>query len=227
MTLYKSSALVLFAASIAAAQQPPPSVAPVSPTQPVTDPAFPPPKKPESRGPQVVAILRTSMTSKSAREGAPLKLALRKEIALPGGGTLPKGTILTGKVTGASPHQKGKPNGALMLLVDTALVQDGAPIPLHVEIESLAPSVESETARVTLPSSNGGRLGGTGNAGGSDQLIAERSDTTGLRSNIKDSGVAGIYLRTLPGSSGVVFALNEDVFLDSGTQFTLRIGQGK
>ncbi len=219
-------ALLLFTA-LAAAQQPSSPAAPKSPTQPGTDQAFPPPEKPGTQDSQVIAILRTSVTSRSTHEGAPLKAALRKAITLANGETFPKGSVITGKVTGASPHKKDKPNGALLLLFDSALLKDGSVMPLHVEITSLAPSVESETARTTLPSNNGGRIGGTGNSGGGAQLLSELGDSTGLRSNIRDSGLPGIYLRSMQGSSGALFALKEDVFLDSGTQLTLKIDAGK
>ncbi len=166
-----------------------------------------------------VAILRTAVNSKGTHEGAEVRAVLRQPITLADGTVLAKGTMLTGRVAQVSAHAKTKPNGAVLLLLDRALPKGGPPMPLVVQIRGLAPSVESETSRVQLP---GARLGGTSNAGGTEQMDFQANDRSSLHSNAPSAtGLEGVYLRNSAGGSGVVFSPGADVYLDDGTQMTL------
>jgi hypothetical protein len=174
-----------------------------------------------------VLILRNSLTSKNATEGKEVKAELEKAIVLPGGQTLPKYTMVFGRIAQVSQHSKGKPNGALLLVFDMARVKGKDPVPVIVQISKLMPSAAAENNTQTMPGSTGGRIGGTGNSGGTQQLQFEREDKSTLAGNNKQSDIAGIYLRNNAGGSGTVFALGEDVDLDQDIRMNVLIAQGQ
>jgi hypothetical protein len=172
------------------------------------------------RGIAVVVSLRTSLTSKNAPEGKEIKTTLEHAVTLPDGTVLSRNTVIRGVVAHASQHTKQKPNGALMLVFSEALSKsEAAPVPLFAKMRQLATATNDT---VTLP---GARLGGTSNAGGTEQLSFESNTQGSMTSNVKSSGLAGILLDATAPGSGVLYALDGDVFLDEGTQITLLIAK--
>jgi hypothetical protein len=166
--------------------------------------------------------LETSVTSKNSHEGTPVKALFKHPVTLPDGETLPKGTILLGRILQVSPHSKAKPNGALLLIFNEARPKEGVSLPLAVKIRSLSQSADSENAAIVLP---GAKVGGAANSGGEAQRDFELTDHSTMTSNIKQSGLDGIYLQPSPGGSGVVFAAGTDIYLDSGIRMTLLIAR--
>ena len=109
----------------------------------------------------------------------------------------------------------------MLLTFDQARAKDGALIPVAVTIISLADSADSANESVALP---GVRVGGAANSGGTAMLAQDMNDhTRGLYSNVKQSGLNGVFLKDAQGGSGVVFAVGEDVFLDAGIQMVVQI----
>ena len=170
----------------------------------------------------VTAVLQTSISSKNTAAGKEIKAVLRKEIRLPDGTRLPAGTMLSGRVEQVSTHSRSSPNGALLLVLNSAKTRDGTTVPVVVIVRALAASVASENEVIQLP---GVRLGGTGNSGGAEQLVFNRNDRSDLHSNLKQSGLTGIYIDNKAGGSGTFFAVDEDVFLDGGVQLKLLIAR--
>jgi hypothetical protein len=198
---------------------------PSSPTAPVTGTGpgpytvqAPRSNNSELRGVRAVVSLRTSVTSKNAPEGKEIKATLERAVTLPDGTVLPRNTEIRGVVAHSSPHEKKKPNGALMLAFYEAVPKhDSTPILLLTKMQELS---STNNATVPMP---GAKLGGTSNAGGGAQLNFEQNDRSDLSSNIKSSGLSGILLDASAPGSGVLYALGDDVYLDSGTQITLLI----
>jgi hypothetical protein len=108
----------------------------------------------------------------------------------------------------------------MLLTFDQAKLKSGGSLPVTVRISALAASADAANESVALP---GARVGGSANAGGSQQLTCENNDKTTLHSNIKQSGLEGVYLQPSPGGSGVVFAANGDVYLDANIQMVVQI----
>ena len=56
-------------------------------------------------------------------------------------------------------------------------------------------------------------------------MRADRNDRSNLHSNMKQTGLTGVYLEHSPGGSGVAFALGEDVYLDEGVQLGVLLSE--
>jgi hypothetical protein len=96
------------------------------------------------------------------------------------------------------------------------------PIQLVVRIQTLAPSVESENARTTLPNSNGNMVALAGNSGGTSQIEAQLNDRSNLSGKHQDaSSIAGVHLTPSARGDGAIFAFGEDVYLDPDVQMTV------
>ena len=173
---------------------------------------------------RAIVTLKTPISSKGESKGKEIKLLLAQAVALPDGTALPRGTALHGLVGQSSQHSKAKPNGALLLLIDEARPKDSEPIPLLVKIRALSPSASAEIDRTELP---GARLGGSSNSGGTQQMMADQNDHTEIRHNVKDSGLKGVYLDSAASGSGLVYALDDDVYLDEGVALTLVVARRK
>jgi hypothetical protein len=168
-------------------------------------------------------ILRTSLTSKNAPQGKPVRADLEQALKLPDGEILPKGTTFLGTVLASSKHSKDKPNGTLVLEFHEAAVKGRDPVRLIVRLKGLAPSVENENARTTLPT-HGNMVALAGNSGGSEQLNFEFNDRSNLTGKQADmSSVAGIHLLPSAQGAGAIFSLGEDVFLDADVQMTVLV----
>ena len=202
--------------SMAAAQQPaaPAAQPSATPAQPSGTSAQP------SAGRRVTAttavlFLRTSLTSSSSTPGKEVKAELRQAVALPGGITLSKGTLLMGTVVAINKRSNEKPNGAMVLQFDRALPKGMPPLPVLVRITDLQPSLGTENATTELPNSNGHMVGLASNSGGSALLSSEFNDRNPLESKYPTaSSVAGVYLAPTAQGSGLMYAAGADVYLD-------------
>lgn len=168
-------------------------------------------------------ILKTSLTSRSVAEGKEVKAALKQAVVLPDGETLPKGTLVYGRVAQASSHSKAKPNGILLLVFDEARPRDEAPVPVLVKIQELAPAAVSAGAGGM--GRRGSRRGGTGYSAGTSQPGNEANDSGSVHSDFKRSGIENVYLQNSAGGSGAVFSPGDDVYLDDDIEMTVLIGK--
>jgi hypothetical protein len=171
---------------------------------------------------RAVIILKTELTSKNAPSGKVVKAVLKQAVTLPNGEVLPKETPLVGSVIASNKHSKEKPNGTLVLEFHEAAPKGHDPIQLVVRIQTLAPSVESENARTTLPNSNGNMVALAGNSGGTSQIEAQLNDRSNLSGKHQDaSSIAGVHLTSSARGDGAIFAFGEDVYLDPDVQMTV------
>jgi hypothetical protein len=194
--------LAAFAATVVAgAQQATPENTPATHVQTATTASSP--------TTTATVALQGSLASKSSPKGAEVKAIFRRPATLPDGETLPKGTVLLGRVVEVLPHSKAKPNGAMLLLFEEARKKDGTSIPLSVKIQSLSDGddVDDSTPAASPPTKSGGTA----------------NDHSAAVSNTRPSGLDGVFLQSTPGGSGIVFSAGADVYLDTGTHITLLI----
>jgi hypothetical protein len=167
-------------------------------------------------------ILKTSLTSRNIAEGKEVKAALKQAVVLPGGETLPKGTLLYGRVAQASLHSKAKPNGILLLVFDEARPKDAAVVPVLVKIQELAPAAGPAGGRGV--GRRGSKSGGTGYSAGTSPS-GDANDSGSAHSDFKRSGIENVYLQNSGGGSGAVFSPGDDVYLDNDIEMTVLIGK--
>jgi hypothetical protein len=171
---------------------------------------------------RTIVILKTSLSSKNAPAGKPVKAVLKQAVTLPGGEVLPKETPLLGTVLASNKHSKEKPNGTLILEFHEAAPKGHDSVQLVVRLKGLAPSIESENASTTLPNSNGNMVSLAGNSGGGAQISAQLNDRSNLTGKQPEaSSIEGIHLLPSAQGAGAIFALGEDVFLDEDVQMTV------
>jgi hypothetical protein len=173
---------------------------------------------------RTILILKTSLTSKNAPAGKPVKAVLKQSVSLPGGEVLPKETPLLGTVLASNKHSKEKPNGTLILEFHEAAVKGHDPVQLIVRLKGLAPSIESEDASTTLPNSNGNMVSLAGNSGGGAQIASQLNDRSNLTGKQPEaSSIEGVHLLPSAQGAGAIFSLGEDVYLDEDVQMTVLI----
>lgn len=175
------------------------------------------------RGPSVLAetVLRTDISSGKTKAGQEVKLSVAKPVDFGNGIKLPRNTVIVGHIEKVSAHSKTLPNGIISLVIDRAEPKGGTPLLVEAQIRELNPSEES-MRKTELPNASRS-IGGTSNAGGGAQLAFEMNDHNPLRSNVDGTGLDGVYLEHLSGSSGVVLSPGSNVYLDSGTIVLLQI----
>jgi hypothetical protein len=170
-----------------------------------------------------VLILHTSLTSKGSKVGQEVRATAQRLITLPDGQKLPKGTLFLGTVVAISKHSKDKPNGAVSLEFHQALPKGENPVPVLVKVVKLAPADTGDDT-TTLPNSNGHMASLAANSGGSALLDSQLNDRSNLQGKFNNlSSIDGVYLSLSTQSSGIVFALGDDVYLDPDVQLSVLV----
>jgi hypothetical protein len=165
-----------------------------------------------------VLILHTSLTSKGSKVGQEVKATAQRPVTLPNGQKFPKGTLFLGSVVAISKHSKDKPNGAVSLEFRQALPKGENPVSVVVKVIKLAPADTGDDT-TTLPNSNGNMATLASNSGGTAQMSAQLNDRSNLQGKFNNlSSIDGVYLSLSTQSSGIVFALGDDVYLDPDVQ---------
>ena len=168
----------------------------------------------------VVLVLHTDLTSKSSKVGQEVKATTQQSVTLSTGEKLPKGTLFLGSVVAISKHTKDKPNGAVSLEFHQALPKGESPVSLIVKVVKLAPSDTDDSA--PLPNSNGNMVSLASNSGGTAQMAYQNNERTEDRGKSANSStIDGVYLSPSTQSSGIVFALGDDVYLDHDAHLTV------
>src|ERR1700734_1999579 len=179
------------------------------------------PEKPaQSTVSHVVLVLHTDLTSKGSKVGQEVKATTQQSVTLSTGEKLPKGTLFLGSVVAISKHTKDKPNGAVSLEFHQALPKGESPVSLIVKVVKLAPSDTDDSA--PLPNSNGNMVSLASNSGGTAQMAYQNNERTEDRGkSANSSAIDGVYLSPSTQSSGIVFALGDDVYLDHDAHLTV------
>lgn len=169
---------------------------------------------------RVVLVLHTDLTSKGSKVGQEVKATTQQPVTLSTGVKLPKGTLFLGSVVDVSKHTKEKPNGAVSINFHQALPKGESPVSLIVKLVKLAPSDTDDSA--PLPNSNGNMVSLASNSGGTAQLNYQNNDRSEDRGkSANPSTIDGVYLSPSTQSSGIVFALGDDVYLDHDAHLTV------
>jgi hypothetical protein len=128
-------------------------------------------------GTAINAELSTSVDSKKAKPGDPVKAKITEAVTSNGQAVLPKGAQLVGHVTEASARAKGGNESSLGIVFDKAVLKHGEEVPLNVSIQALATGVSpaggsappmnmDPYAGVNSSGSRGGGMPGGGASGG-------------------------------------------------------------
>jgi hypothetical protein len=175
------------------AQQPPPASQPDSqPSRPATqqNPAGAeqaPPNSPAA-APQAPAIelspvsgeLVSKLDSKTAKTGDSVVVQTKSSVKTADGTEIPKGSKLVGHVLGAKPSGAGE-NSQVALQFDHIELKGGQSMPVHSQIQSIAPAGASSSATgssaVSAPPAAGSANPTTGGANGTSRPSAAPQST--------------------------------------------------
>jgi len=117
------------------AQQPPPASQPNSPVGQQNSPAASPSAAEMS---PVNGELVDKLDSKTAKTGDSVVVQTKTSIKTPDGTEIPKGSKLVGRVMGVHPSESGD-NSQVVLQFDHVELKSGKSVPVHSQIQSIAP----------------------------------------------------------------------------------------
>jgi hypothetical protein len=238
------------------AQQPPPATQPTRPaTQqnpPGTDPT---PQNNPAASPAAAIVemspvngeLLSKLDSKTAKTGDSVVVQTKASVKTADGTEIPKGSKLVGRVLAAKPSGSGE-NSQVVLQFDHFELKGGQNLPIHSQIESIAPagSAAATTASSASPSNpstngaNGGSMArstpqGAGAGATPAANAAPAAGTVVARSGniaIATTSVPGVLLaNNAPGqqdprmaqASSILLGAKQDIQLDGGTQMVVGV----
>jgi hypothetical protein len=173
------------------AQQPPPDTQPTRPAaqQPSgTEPASPTSPAASQQAPpiemsSVNGELVSKLDSKTAKTGDSVVVQTKSSVKTADGTEIPKGSKLVGHVLGAKPSAAGE-NSQVALQFDHIELKGGQSVPIHSQIQSIAPA--GGAASASEPSAMSGPP-----AGGSSNPSASGSNPGSMASGAPQSTGAG------------------------------------
>jgi hypothetical protein len=148
-----AATLFVFASLPLLAQQPPPANPPNSATpQQATQPAIPAasPDTPAAPMSPVNGELVSKLDSKTAKTGDSVVVQTRSSIKTADGTEIPKGSKLIGHIIAVQPSAAGQ-NSQLALQFDRIELKGGQSLPVHSQIQSIAPAAGSDSAGSPSP----------------------------------------------------------------------------
>lgn len=165
----------------------------------------------------ISATLSKSIDAKKAKTGDEVSAKTTQELRASSGVTIPKGSKLIGHVTDAKARAKGDSESSLSIAFDNVMLKNGQEIPLHADIQALAPPPNNSPAQ--LGDEN---MAGAGAPGGSPAPMAGRSNG-GMNGNMGNpaggasSNPGGINPAAGPVNSTANPSGNENVQLSSSS----------
>jgi len=156
-------------------------------------------------GVRAVASLRTSVASRDAKEGQPVKATLRRAVTLPDGQVLPREAEIEGVVVKVSKHTKALPNGVLVLKFDHVVEKGKPSVPVTAWIAHLNPD---------------GSAAAFEEASAVDRAKQQKEEEDAAKKAPMSTGLPGVFLQVSREGSGTVFSLGGDVYLDRGIEIT-------
>ncbi len=173
------------------------------------------------------AELTKSLDSKKLKEGDQVTAKITAELHTKDGGTIPRGSTLTGHVTEAKARSKGDPQAALGIVFDKLTTPDGKTMPVKGVLQAVGPSLHSSEA-----AASGGAIGpgmmaghegtGTGTTPPPTGSVSPASQPSVPVLTGQSKGVVGIRGLEL-GENSVVLTGGKEVRLDSGTQLMVQV----
>jgi hypothetical protein len=193
--------------------------------------------------------LVSKLDSKTAKTGDSVVVQTKTSVKTPAGAEIPKGSKLVGHVIGVQPSEAGQTSQVAVLL-DHVELQGGQSMPVHSQIQSIAPAGGADSSggsrAMSAPSagsssnpSPGSTANNTpqGTAGAPQAAPAENASPapgtivakTG-NIDIRTTSVPGVMLaNNAPGqqdprmarASSILLGAKQDVQLDTGTQMVI------
>jgi hypothetical protein len=230
--------MTLFAlTSFALTAQQPPSTTQPQPTSPAASTAAPAVEMSPVNGELV-----SKLDSKTAKAGDSVVVQTKSSVKTADGTEIPKGAKLVGHVMAARPSAAGE-NSQVALQFDHVELKGGQSVPIHSQIQSIAPAGSSASASASSNPS----AGGSGSASGAQQAASGNSGTAPAAAGAPAPGTivartGNIAIRTtsIPGvvvannapgqqdprmgqSSGILIGAKQDIELDGGTQMVVGV----
>jgi hypothetical protein len=172
------------------AQQPPPAGQPTSPAAQQQNPAGPAPMTQTSQAAVEMSPVRGELVSKldtkTAKTGDSVVVQTKSSAKTADGTEIPKGSKLVGRVLAVHPSAAGD-NSQVVLQFDHLELKGGQNMPVHTQIQSIAPA--SGSASASSEATSAPAAGGSSNPspGGSN---AGSSASTASRATGGDTGAA-------------------------------------
>jgi len=199
-------------------------------------------------GATVRITLQKPLDSKKNKPGDPVVAKSVESVKANGQDVLLKGAKIIGHLSAVEPHTKQKPQAALGIVLDRAILKNGREVPLHFLIQAVAPAQQTDAPNMSLtPATAAGSAGGFGPiAGGGSARVAPPDPTAGTpgriaspesptvdnmtsrgdltptcRGVLRMEGLALVPEDATLGS--VIVSRNRNIQLDIGTQMMLRV----
>ena len=228
-----------------ATQQNPPGTEPAAPNSPAASPGASAVEMSPVNGELV-----TKLDSKTAKTGDSVVVRTKASVKTAEGTEIPKGSKLVGHVIGVQPSGAGQ-NSQMALQFDHLELKSGQSVPVHSQIQSIAPpegvastggsaavsgsSAGGSSSPSTSGANGGSRASGAAQGAGGDPGGAPPAGTVVARSGqiaILATSIPGVLLaNNAPGqqdprmaqASSVLLGAKKDIQLDSGTQMLLGV----
>ena len=185
--------------------------------------------------------LVSKLDSKTAKTGDSVVVQTKASAKTANGTEIPKGSKLVGHVIGAQPSGAGE-NSQVALLFDHIELKGGQNLPVHSQIQSIAPAGGAastsgpQTGSPSNPSTSGTPQGTGGNAGAAPAA----SDGPAAGTVVAKTGQIAISTTSIPGvllannapgqqdprmaqASSILLGAKQDIQLNSGTQIVVGI----
>jgi hypothetical protein len=194
--------------------------------------------------------LVSKLDSKTAKTGDSVVVETKTSVKTANGTEIPKGSKLVGHVMAARASEAGE-NSQVALQFDHVELKGGQSVPVHSEIQSIAPAggaaSSSGSSAISEPPANpnGSGANGSSRASGAPQSTGGDRDASAVNSPAPGTVVArtgNIAIRTtsIPGvlvannapgqqdprmgqSSGILLGAKQDIELEGGTQMVVGV----
>jgi hypothetical protein len=162
------------------AQQPPPATQPTSPAIPRNPPGMSPETSAAEMSP-VNGELVSKLDSKTAKAGDSVVVQTKSSVKTTDGTEIPKGSKLVGHVMGVHASEAGD-NSQVVLQFDHVELKGGQSVPVHSQIQSIAPPAGTASA------SGSGAMSGPPAGGSSNPSTSGATNTTAANGGSRASG---------------------------------------
>ena len=169
----------------------------------------------------VAAEMKNKVDTKSAKVGDSVMAKTDMETTL-GSTKIPRGSILTGKISQVQSKSAGSGTATLLIIFDQ--VQPGkkaAPMAIHGFLVAVAPKPSMSDSG---PSTSALPMGSTRSVGAFDaQTGASDSGNSGMGSMPMGSSMRGVTLAAADGKTSGVLTSEKDIKLDGGTRIGVQL----
>ncbi|WP_263383604.1 hypothetical protein [Granulicella arctica] len=184
-----------------------------------------------------------TLDSKTAKSGDPVVVQTETPLKAADGTDIPLGSKFVGHVIGAQPSGAGQ-NSQVALQFDHLDLKGGQSMPVHLQIQSIAPAGTATTASASdAPGASATRTQSDGAPQGAGAPSASAAPENGVRAPgtivatsgkiaIRTTSVPGVMLaNNVPGqqdprmaqASSILLGAKQDITLDGGTQMVLGV----